>query len=310
MKLLYMNGLIIILTSFLFSACGGAQSGHQGAVSASKKSRCGTLRFRFAPPDGTRVLLTTVTTRVKKLEGQREQKDLVEVRSNLEYKSSRNGYLISEKLTSSNMTRDGLLGQDPVSSLLQDMEIKYYVSGDGKIDHIEGFGAVEQKAHSTLSENLKAVLLPRLKEEHLISQQIQDWNDRIADFVGREVAVGQTVDVQVPFALPNGQRVNCLMRTTFSGMEDCPAGKCLRIHTRYSSYQDQSSDLASSGSKRYDTRGGPQVYGTNSRLIDPSTMLIYSDETQRTMKMTAHISDHGVLPMTLTETRRHTFMYQ
>ena len=306
MKLLYVNFLSVSLLSFLFVACGGPQTASQQTVSVNKKSGKGTVKFRFAPPDGTKAVLTTVTTRVKSYDGRREQKDFVEVRSNLEYKSSSSGYLISEKLTSSNMTRDGLLGQDPISKLLQDMEIKYYVSGDGYIDHIEGYAAVERKAHTTLSENMRDALLPRLTEKVLISEEIREWKDKIADFVGREVAVGEVFHVEVSFALPNGQRVRCLMQTVVLGFEDCPAGRCARIESRYNSWNKPGDTLGNSTQSSL----GPQIYGTTSRLIDPNTMLIYSDETQRTMKMIAQNSELGVVPVTLTETRRHTFLYR
>lgn len=296
----------------MFVSCGGTRNFNQTG-SLSWASRHGkTLKFRFAPPDGTKVVLTSVTKRVKTFEGIKEQKDHLEVKSNLEYKSLAGGYTILVRSTSSNMTRDGLLGEDPVAAMLKDVEIKYYVSDDGKISDIKGYDAVEQKAQLTLSETLKPALLPVLNEESLKSQEIREWNDKIADFVGREVVVGEVLDVEVPFALPNGQQVTCVMQTKVSGLESCPAGKCVRIQISYSSYQNEIGAFESmDGRKTNDKRvsKGPFVFGTTSRLIDPNTMLIYSDERTRTLKMMAELPDHATVPVTLTETRTDVFEY-
>lgn len=317
MKLKLTSTLPILISFIFLVACGGSKIGsgdspyglNNGTLDPSRP-----IKFRFAPPNGVKSLQTIVTKRLMVFDGLGEQKDHAEIKSAFLYQTTRDGYTISVTSKSSNMTRDGLLGEDPIAKLLKDVEIVFHVLGNGQISDIQGYDKVEEKAQTTLSEDLKPVLLPALREETLKSKDITEWNDKIAHFAGSEVSIGESFQQAVPFALPNGMIVVCQMHTTIARLEACPPGKCVRIEIRYNSDAAESTSLVANSQTTFLPESSfvsdTHILGSASRLIDPNTMLIYSEKMSRTIKMNTEIPGMGPIPTTVNESRSYTFEYQ
>ena len=98
--------------------------------------------------------------------------------------------------------------------------------------------------------------------------------------------------------LPNGANIRRKSVTTVVGPEDCGPNTCVRIRATHQNADAEDVE-------------GPQaeISGTVNRLINPSTMLIYEESMERTIKMTADVPTIGPTTMEMHETREYEYQY-
>jgi hypothetical protein len=277
-------GLILVAATF-----GAQATGPTGAE---------TISFRFAPPDGTHFVQSMVTTREKSFEGIGRQVDRLESETEISLRRSGEGYVMTAKPISLKMTTDGRPAPDPVSEMLRGVVLTYRIDRDGQIQGIDGYGGLVERARQSFPPQVAEALAPLLSEQALVARETAEWNGRIGDFAGNDFAIGDSVDAEVPFTLPNGDALVYLMRISFPRLEDCAAGSCVRVEQRY-----DSDSLAA-------TASGSRISGSASRLIDPRTMLIYGEVVTRTISMTMDVPGQGPVPTTLKEERSYSFAYR
>ncbi|HWM93254.1 MAG TPA: hypothetical protein VN493_21000 [Thermoanaerobaculia bacterium] len=136
------------------------------------------------------------------------------------------------------------------------------------------------------------------------------WAGRISDFTGQSFELGSSWTAEVPFALPSGEEIQFYTRTEIAEKVRCGDKDCVRIRFRYDSDASaMGAKIGQSVSEIAKGVGGPEVQikkmtftGGGERLIDPATMLIYSETLERTMNM----EGMGIS----TEKREYTFDYQ
>src|SRR5687767_484093 len=85
----------------------------------------GTFTFRFAPPDGTKVVRDYRLVRERTAEGQPPQREEAESRTNGAFKKVADGYLHTAKVSMNTMRRNGQTITDPVTALLSTLELTY-----------------------------------------------------------------------------------------------------------------------------------------------------------------------------------------
>ena len=263
------------------------------------------VSFRFAPPDGTDCTQTLSVTRTKVFAGLGRQSDRWESVTRLVFERSGDGYTVTATPLSLEMSRDGQSVQDPVRDLLQDIVIRYRIGSDGRIRSVEGFEGLREKIQAAFPPELAVTLAPLLSEEALVARERAEWDARIGDFAGREFALGESFESELPFTLPNGESLVQTTRTSVPGLEPCAAGSCARVSVRYDS------DAAGLAGEAAGAPGaGSRVSGTATRLVDPATLLIQSETGSQTIEMTVEVPGQGPVPATLTEERSYRFEYR
>jgi hypothetical protein len=279
--------------------------------------------FQFQPPDGVRVNLTSVLQRSRSTEGSTSLKEEAESRTSGVFKRTAQGFEYAPKIVSATMRRNGNLIGDPLTSLLAKLQPKFTLSSDGEALAITGFGEVSEQLKASVPPQAAAALAPIINEEALVGQQRAEWNARYADFAGGKFEIGQVLDVQAPQLLPNGETITYTIRTSFTRWETCPAGMCVRIDQIYESDGSALAQMmtnvvngvmaaASSPIAPISVAGqsAARISGSLTRLIDPKTMLIYSERLQRTISM--QIESQGRTPeaVRLDETRTYSYSYE
>jgi hypothetical protein len=278
--------------------------------------------FRFNPPDGTRVITTYTLQRTRTIDGQPPVRDEVEAKSEGIFKRAGTGFEFAQRTLSSAMRRNGSLVDDPVISLLAQVPFTSIISAEGELTDARGFEKVEALVTSRLTAQVAAALAPVLSQAALAGRAKAEWNARYADFAGAKLKIGDVIDAQEPQPLPTGGTLIYTVRTTFPRWEPCPAGYCVRIEQRYESDAKAIAELATSLSRNLVAAAsapasasvsaessGARVSGSLSRVIDPNTMLIYSEQVERTLTMHMQIPGKGLKPVTQHEVRayRHTY---
>lgn len=278
--------------------------------------------FRFQPPDGTNVRQTYKLVRARTIEGQPTTKDEAETVTEGRFRRAGDGFEYLPKTISSTMRRNGAVINDPISGLLSNLQVTYVISKGAEATDIRGFGEVEQMVKSTMPAQMAAALAPILNEASLVAQQKAEWNSRYFDFADGTFKVGDVIDVQAPQRLPNGETINYTIRTSFPSWEPCPAGSCIRLMQIYESDAAELAKLiegivgsvANAASAPQIApkveKGATRITGSLSRLIDPKTMLIYSEQVKRTISMRVQVPGQGILPTVQEESRTYTYTYQ
>lgn len=278
--------------------------------------------FRFQPPDGTNVRQTYKLVRARTIEGQPTTKDEAETVIEGRFRRAGDGFEYLPKTISSTMRRNGAVINDPISGLLSNLQVTYVISKGAEATDIRGFGEVEQMVKSTMPAQMAAALAPILNEASLVAQQKAEWNSRYFDFADGTFKVGDVIDVQAPQRLPNGETINYTIRTSFPSWEPCPAGSCIRLMQIYESDAAELAKLiegivgsvANAASAPQIApkveKGATRITGSLSRLIDPKTMLIYSEQVKRTISMRVQVPGQGILPTVQEESRTYTYTYQ
>jgi len=278
------------------------------------------ISFRFAPPDGTELVQTLRTTRENELEGLGRQADQHAAETEITYRHSEDGTVMTSKLLSIETTRNGKQVKDPVSELLKATVITYRIDGDGQVEEITGFGSLVTMVEEAFPPEVAKVLAPMLDEQAVVAREKAEWNSTVGDFAGADVAIGDVLETEVPFTLPDGESLVYFARTSFPRMEACPAGSCVRVEVLYDSDAAALDRLATRAAAGIAAAAsdeavavspsGIRLSGSTTRLIDPSTMLIYEETRERTTKMSVEVPGRGSIPSTMKETRRYTFSYR
>jgi hypothetical protein len=278
--------------------------------------------MRFQPPDGVKVKMSYRLERTRLVEGQPQVKDVGETRTEGVFKRVGAGFEYAPRTVSSTMNRNGNLLNDPIVALMSKVPVTFVISAGGEATSIKGYGEVEALLKSTVSPQVAAALAPIVNEAAMAGRETAEWNARYADWADGEFAIGQVIDVKAPQPLPNGETLTYTIRTTIAGWEPCPAGQCVRLEQIYESDAAALANIANGVMQRVTaatpaaaglvvpSNKGARVSGSLTRLIDPKTMLIYSEQVRRIISMNLQVAGKGLVPTTQEEVRTYAYVYE
>jgi hypothetical protein len=288
-----------------------------GALAAEKNAKGkdgGTgekVTFTFAPPDGMHYVQTVDTLRELATPDGQQQADRSEARAKVSIRKTADGYVVTTVPIAMTMSRDGKSVKDPSLEILDDTVVKLFVSPRGKPVRVEGYEDVARRVREAYPPEIAAAVGRLLTPETLAARTRAEWEGRISDFAGRTVAIGDSWDSAATFTFPNGQRLEYFMRTTVSGRAPCPSSSCVEVRFRYDSDPKAIGELAARIPDGADGRGEEvraklaALTGAGIRVVDPSTMTVYSERVGRTMKLTMETKE-GSLPVVTREEQRYS----
>jgi hypothetical protein len=280
--------------------------------------------FQFLPPTSTRVTTAYRLQKTRTVEGQPQVKDETESTSEGVFKRVGDGFEYSQKTLAVSMQRNGSPVNDPLLGLLAEVRPTFTISAEGAATQITGFANVEALVKSRMPPQVAAALAPVLNEAALVGRERAEWNARYADFAGGKFRIGDSIDVEAPQPLPTGETLMYTIRTTFPRWEPCPAGRCIRLEQVYESdaaallrlsagvvqtLAAAASAPASAVPVPEPAKSAARVSGSLSRLIDPGTMLIYSERVERVLTMQLQVPGKGMVPVTQQEVRTYAHSY-
>lgn len=226
-----------------------------------------TVTFRFAPPDGITYLESVVLTRTLEVQGAAQRTDLQKGQARVRIDRTPDGWTVTGTPVSMSVETDGKPVESPLLDAMKEVVAVYRLDPQGSFLSVQGYeGLLDKVAKSLPAEEVKA-LEKVLDPASLAAREKTEWSARIGDFAGRTFALGSSWDSEAPFALPSGGEVRLRTRTELAERTRCGGGDCVRLRFRYDSA----------------AADAPQVSGTGERVIDPATMLIYSEVVERTV---------------------------
>jgi hypothetical protein len=275
--------------------------------------------FRFNPPGGIAFVQTNKTTKVKEMGSSGKQTDEIESKTKIVMKRTPRGYSAIFTPISATMVRDGKKVDNPILAVLQKIIVTYEVDADGQLKTISGFDKLEKQIKEIFPPEEAASLASVISEQAMINKEKAEWNGRIGNFVGRTIKLGDVWTSTDDFALPTGGAVTFYSATKFANRVKCGARDCLHIQFSYNSDANALKDFVgkmisdfskAAGDSQIKTGiSGVEIVGGGERLIDPNTMLIYSETVTRTMKIPMEVPGQGRVITTMKEKREYTFDY-
>lgn len=276
-----------------------------------------SVRFAFAPRDGTRAIVVTKITRKKFFAG-RSQFDRTTAYEERTFKKVAGRYQMIAVLKVVFCNRDGVEYLDPGLMALSKVPITFIINKSGRVTAIKGYDEVVAALRKNMTAETAKAVGNTLTKQALAQREIEQWNSRIGDFVGKTARVGEAWNGESESLLPSGQSVKYNTRVKFVGWERVARKRCLRIRYIYWSGASALGDLVDKKIaeiyRLLEMKGprpsaaGVQFRGAGERLIDPATMLIYGEAGLRVTRMQMRTgASKG--EMTLIDRRDYKYRY-
>lgn len=248
------------------------------------------ITFRFAPPDGftESVVMRRGRTVTR---GETVQEDVSETSFRWTAHKSESGYRVERHILSNSIKRDGHTVASPMIDAMSDVELTYSINEEGKATAIAGYDGILENLKSKFPPQLMQSFGPLFNAESLRKSDMAEWKDRVEQFAGRTVRIGEAWTKQENVPLPAGGSLITHTATLFTGWTECPDSPCLRLQFFIDSDQAKlarrvnqvaegalkAPDAASSNSSK------ASLTGDGERLVNPRTLRIASEKTTRTL---------------------------
>lgn len=278
-----------------------------------------SFTMTFNPPEMTYDLIVK-STKVRDMGDYGMQTDKGSSQSRITVDKTPEGFTVTSKPTAMALSRNGETIEDPSQQIILDSQIVYKLGPDGHLLTIEGYGDVVERLQSSLPVEVRAAAAQLFNESALVERDTAEWHGRIGDFIGKTLKAGEAWAGEYEFPLPTGGMVHYYSVGRVKEVVPCGSARkeCLKIEFKYNSDAKAVGEMmgtvlrTASGEAPLDVDTSvtqPQIDGEGTRLIDPSTMLIYEETVVRTITMNMTLPNGSVLPTKMTETKEYTYQY-
>jgi hypothetical protein len=278
-----------------------------------------TVTFKFNPPDGITYRETYSAERIKEYGTLKKQVDLTEGTVKVVITKTPQGYSLKAAPLLITMTRDGQPVPDSITKPMFDMKYNLRLDPDGRFIHVEGFEEFVENMKAGLPANTPAELLKSISVEALVNKEQAEYNGRVGDFIGREFKIGEHWQGESQFTLPDGNVIDYTTVFVLREMVPCGQTNCVKIEYQYDANPAglkkfmeglvDGLDEMTEGKLEEMDLGDIKLSGSGTRLIDPATMLIYSEEMNRVTEMPMTLPNGATIAMKMTEAKKYGYKY-
>ena len=275
------------------------------------------IHFRFNPPDDFPGYVSTYkNTQISDMGALGKRTRISEGKQKVTIDKTPGGYSVTFMPISITMTQDGKPIEDPILSFIQNITVIYELDVDGQLVKIRGFEGIIEKLKASLPGGLPPTIATLLSEETFINRATQEWDARIGSYVGMEAEIGDVWAGVEETPLPMGGTMTFYSVTKLAERVKFDDVDCVRLEFSFNSdaeeLKDFMGDMWEDHAKMADMEAAPSVSNTKiagkgERIIDPATMLIYSETVERTMKMMMAVPGRGEVEMSSVDKREYGY---
>ena len=298
----------LVVLIFLFSVCCWGIG-----VSATAQE----IHFRFNPPDDFPAYVSTYkNTQISVMGGLGKRTRVSEAKTKITIDKTPGGYSVTFMPISFTMAQDGKRREDPILSFLQNITVTYELDVDGQLVKIRGFEGKIEKLKASLPAALPPTVAALLSEETIVNRAAQEWDARIGSYVGVDAEIGDVWAGVEETPLPMGGTMAFYSVTKFAEQVKFDDVDCVRLEFSFNSDAEElknfMGDMWEDLAEMADMEAVPSVSNTKiagkgERIIDPATMLIYSETVERTTKMTMAVPGQGEVEVTSVDKREYDY---
>jgi hypothetical protein len=278
-----------------------------------------TIKFRFNPPDSISYTQKLVTTQVQKVGQDFTQTSETESTATITILKTFEGYILRTIVESMKMSRNGKELANPLSSLMRNLVISYHLDSNGKVVRISGIDEFVEIFKQSIPPQAAQSLAGVINKEALEAKAMAEWEGQGRKYIGQTVEIGDIIIDTSEYTLPGGETITYYNSTKFSKIVKCRDDDCVVIDFSYNTNADAllktTEDLAAKISQF--TEDPPasikfsesEITGSGQIILNPATMLVESDTTERIFKMIMSTPGQEDTPMILHEKQVYTFEY-
>ena len=255
-----------------------------------------SLTFRYAPPTDTRYTLVLKSTTTRELDGIGRQTSEFQSRTAVTIARSGDGYAITAQPVSVRVKRDGRDVEDPVLAALQDVVTVHRLDATGRLLDVEGYDDLAEQLRARLPAEVVDALAPAVDRERLVAEEKAEWQGRVGAFLGRTVQIGEVLKGTSRVAVA-GAILECDVETRVAGRVPCGDGSCVRLSSAYREAGVPGDDSAL------------RIHGGSEWVVDPETMLIFSESASRTTETDVDLPGRGRVHAVTVEQREYRYEY-
>lgn len=298
---------LIVLIFLLIACCCGI------VTSATAQE----IHFRFNPPDDFPAYISTYkNTQITDMGALGKRTRVSEAKAKVTIDKTPGGYSVTFIPISFTMTQDGKRREDPILSFIQNITVIYELDVDGQLVKIRGFEGIIEKLKASLPTGLPPTVATLLSEETFINRTTQEWDARIGSYVGMDAEIGDVWAGVEETPTPMGETMTFYSVTKLAEQVKFDDVDCVRLEFSFNSDAEElknfMGDMWEDLAEMTDMEAVPnlsstKIAGKGERIIDPATMLIYSETVERTTKMMMAIPGRGEVEVTSVDKREHGY---
>lgn len=281
------------------------------------------ITFKFTPGNGTTFVQTETTTQTREI-GKDKQSQTAVKKTRMVFKKTAKGYTLTQTPISASMTAGG----KTVSAKELGGSVTYVLDANGKVLSVRGFEKEAQAMAAKLpvkdkkkrSDFVKGVITGKTDQAKVL------WQSYVGKYIGKSVKIGDVwkETQKLPIAGPDPIPVN--FTTTFVQRVMVNAHNCIRVTTtsvpddkalaasitkRKQELEKMEKEASAKGKKiQFPTPVSFSLDEQSERVIDPATMLFYSESMTKTSKQVVDVPSKGKMTMNMTETTVTKYEYK
>lgn len=289
------------------------------ALTAGCATTSEPVAFRFHPPKGLTYVQTYRLTRTVKM---RESfTEVQETKTRVTVRNNGNGYALLFHPISDTVTSDGKpTSRSPLYQAMMTLDTSMQIDQNGKLVAVTGYDQLlpaykrllkkDRLAPSTVNTVLDA-------EKVAIAKVKAGWRNHVGTLAGQTAQIGEVwqrpTEVALPLIqviIPVPSRVALLDRVTRNGVS------CVRVQTKYCGTPSSlRKELQKRMEAEMDKKAGHnlqveqiEITGEGERIVDPATLLAYSETQSQTTKLSLLTDDCG-FGYTVEDKRELNYVY-
>ncbi len=280
------------------------------------------ITFTFKPTNNLTFTQKFTSIREKHLGSTGHKKEETKTTSKITYKQTSTGWDVIIRPQESIHIRNGEVVKNLIQDLISNLNITYKLDAQGKILDIIGYDELSKVFKERFPLQAASLFSNMVKVETLKEREISEWNRRIGNLIGKTVSIGETWNHDEPFKLPNDTVLTYQVKTLFAEMKPCGPqnqNQCIQIIQEYTTDAAKVSGMLTDMMQKVTGATTPKdekknsepdknpssIQGKVMRLIDPQTMRIYDESSERTMRVEVDVPEQGRLPSVVVETQKY-----
>lgn len=237
------------------------------------------LQFFFNPPTGRPLIESLKKTRVESGPGQPASREVFELQMQVVSRRTGVGYTLVRTPLLLHRSYNGKRVQ-AVPGALTGVVLTDELDVNGQLLALHGY------------ERLAKYSGRAAGAADFSAQAVSHWNSRIGHFAGRSIQLGEVTITSQTYELSAGQSARFYTAIKYGDLVPCGLRRCLQMqfscNSNTSALGLSISALPEAGYREaahlQPAAGGIEIAGSGHRLIDPDTMLIYSESAQRSIR--------------------------
>ncbi len=285
-----------------------------------------SVEFHYNPPEGIAYDVAFEAIQKRSITEGAEDKSLTEnilIKKTISIEKTPEGWIEHHDVRTIEMYRNGQFVNNPLVNATLKRSLQYHISDAGKIQDVTGYEGVLGELQGALPDKVLNRISRVLSPEVLKIRDIVEWNGRFGGLSGQSKTVGSTEIKKVPQQLPSGDMVEFETETHFIGWERCGNKQCFRIEMTYSgdvqnaaeNMLEQTHKMTEMLRNDAEDQEAPKqleaiIEGKTILVLDPATMLPYSEQQDRFLKMVTNLPGLGPVPVEQSSRKTMSYTYR